>query len=64
MCFPSRSELSINDRSRVMTYLYLAIAASVLALTAWNLWTEKDWRKQATAAMVAIPLLLRVLLIK
>lgn len=47
-----------------MLYVYLAIAAAVLALTAWNLWTEKDWRKQATAAMVAVPLLLRVLLIK
>jgi hypothetical protein len=47
-----------------MKILYLGIAAAILALTAWNLWTEKDWRKQATAAMVAIPLLLRVLLIK
>jgi len=47
-----------------MTYLYLAIAACMLALTVWNLWTEKDWRKQASAAMVAIPLLLRVLMIK
>ncbi|MCX7024369.1 MAG: hypothetical protein NT080_07095 [Spirochaetes bacterium] len=47
-----------------MKIAYLTIAAAVLALTAWNLWTEKDWRKQATAAMVAIPLLLRVLLIK
>ena len=47
-----------------MTILYLCIAAGVLALTVWNLWTEKDWRKQASAAMVAIPLLLRVLLIK
>lgn len=47
-----------------MTYLYLAIAAFVLGLTVWNLWTEKDWRKQAAAAMVAVPLLLRVLMIK
>jgi hypothetical protein len=47
-----------------MKIVYLAIAAGGLALTAWNLWTEKDWRKQATAAMVAVPLLLRVLLIK
>jgi len=47
-----------------MKILYLVIAAAILALTAWNLWTEKDWRKQATAAMVAVPLLLRVLLIK
>jgi hypothetical protein len=47
-----------------MKIIYLAIAASVLALTVWNLWTGKDWRRQATAAMVAVPLLLRVLLIK
>lgn len=47
-----------------MKIIYLTIAAGVLVLTAWNLWTEKDWRKQATAAMVAVPLLLRVLLIK
>ncbi len=47
-----------------MKILYLVIAAAILALTAWNMWTEKDWRKQATAAMVAVPLLLRVLLIK
>jgi hypothetical protein len=48
----------------MMTLVYLAIAAGVLVLTVWNLWTEKDWRKQASAAMVAIPLLLRVFLIK
>jgi len=30
----------------------------------WELWTDKDWRRQATAAMVALPLLLRLLLIK
>jgi hypothetical protein len=44
--------------------IYLGIGAVVLGLTVWNLWTEKDWRKQATAAMVAVPLLLRVLLVK
>ena len=48
----------------MMTIVYLAIAAVILALTMWNLWTEKDWRKQASAAMVAIPLLLRVFLVK
>jgi len=47
-----------------MTIVYLAIAATILALAIWNLWTEKDWRKQCAAAMVALPLLLRVLLIK
>jgi len=47
-----------------MTAVYIAIAASVLALTVWNLWTEKDWRKQASAALVVIPLLLRLFLVK
>jgi hypothetical protein len=47
-----------------MTIVYIAICAAVLALTVWNLWTEKDWRKQCAAAMVALPLVLRVLRIK
>lgn len=47
-----------------MTAVYIAIAAAVLTLTIWNLWTEKDWRKQASAALVVIPLLLRVFLVK
>jgi hypothetical protein len=28
------------------------------------LWTSRDWREQALAALVLVPLLLRVLLIK
>jgi len=47
-----------------MFYVYLFIAAGVLALSIWNFLTEKDWRKQASIAMVIIPLLLRVFLIK
>ena len=47
-----------------MTAVYIALAATVLSLTVWNLWTEKDWRKQASAALVIIPLLLRVFLVK
>lgn len=47
-----------------MTAVYIAIAAAVLTLTIWNLWTEKDLRKQASAALVVIPLLLRVFLVK
>ena len=47
-----------------MFYIYLLIAAGVLALVVWNFLTEKDWKKQASIAMVIIPLLLRVLLIK
>ena len=47
-----------------MFFVYLAITAGVLALVIWNFVTEKDWRKQVGAAMVIIPLLMRLLLIK
>ena len=46
-----------------MFYIYLAIAAASLALIAWNFITEKDWKKQVGAAMLIVPLLLRVFLI-
>jgi hypothetical protein len=48
----------------MMTYIYLAILASVLALTVWSLVTSKKPSFQATAAMVIVPLLLRLFLIK
>ena len=47
-----------------MFYIYLLIAAAMLALSIWNFITETDWRKQAGIAMVIVPLLLRVFLIK
>ena len=47
-----------------MKIVYLTISAVILVLAVWNIWTEKDWRKQAGAAMVAIPLLLRIFLVK
>jgi len=47
-----------------MLIVYLIMTAIVLGLTVWNFVTEKDWRKQAAIAMVIIPLLMRVLLIK
>ena len=47
-----------------MRIVYLALTAGIFLLTVWNLWSEKDWRRQASAAMVALPLLLRILLIK
>ncbi|MEW6550341.1 MAG: hypothetical protein AB1407_12855 [Spirochaetota bacterium] len=48
----------------MMTYIYLAILASVLGLTVWCLVTSKKPSLQATAAMVIVPLLLRLFLIK
>jgi hypothetical protein len=45
-------------------YLYLTIVAAVLVLIVWNFLTEEDWRKKAADAMVIVPLLLRLFLIK
>ncbi len=46
-----------------MTYVYLAILAAVLGLVLWCLVTSKKPSFQATAAMVMVPLLLRLLMI-
>lgn len=48
----------------LMTLVYRGILALVLALVVRCCLTEKDFWKQATAALVVIPLLLRLLLIK
>jgi uncharacterized membrane protein len=48
----------------MMTYIYLAILASVLALVVWALVSSKKPSFQATAAMVIIPLVLRLFLVK
>jgi len=47
-----------------MTIIYLGILAAVLALVLWALVTSKKPSFQAAAAMVIVPLLLRLLLIK
>jgi hypothetical protein len=44
--------------------IYLAITAAVLALALWRLVAETKPTRQATAAMVIVPLLLRLLLVK
>lgn len=48
----------------MITLIYIAITAALLGLTVWTLYREKDPWLQATAAMVIVPLLLRVLGIK
>ena len=48
----------------MITWIYRGIVALVRAFTLWNLFTEKNWLKQCTAALVTIPLILRVLMIK
>lgn len=48
----------------VMTYFYLGLIAIVLALTIWNMFTEKKIVNQINAMMVIIPLVLRLFMIK
>ena len=47
-----------------MVILYRLIALFILAIIVWNALDEDDSYFQATAALVAIPILLRVLMIK
>lgn len=44
--------------------IYLAITAAVLGLAVWRLFADGKPTRQATAAMVVVPLLLRLLLVK
>lgn len=48
----------------MITLIYRAIIALVLFFTVWNLYTEKKLTLQANAALVVIPLVLRLLMIK
>lgn len=48
----------------MMMYIYLALVLYVLIMVALNLLEEKDLMKQLNAALVIIPLLLRILMIK
>lgn len=48
----------------MMMYIYLAIIFFILVLVVLNLLSEKNIPKQLNAAMVIIPLLLRLLMIK
>ena len=47
-----------------MFYIYLAIVLYVFILVLINLFIEKDFLKQLNAALVIIPLMLRLLMIK
>lgn len=48
----------------MMMYIYLALVLYVLIMVVLNLLEEKDLMKQVNAALVKIPLLLRILMIK
>lgn len=47
-----------------MTMIYQIITAAVIGLVGWNLFREKRVTEQLAAALVLLPLLLRVLMIK
>ncbi|MBE0635004.1 hypothetical protein IH601_03310 [Candidatus Bipolaricaulota bacterium] len=47
-----------------MTIIYQVITASVILLVGWNLFREKRLVEQMATALVLIPLILRVLMIK
>lgn len=48
----------------MMTIIYRVILAGIVALIGWNLFTEEKLTLQLNSAMVFIPLVLRVLMIK
>lgn len=48
----------------LLTIIYLAIIAVLLFFIIWNMLTEKDIMVQIDAALVIIPLVLRLFLIK
>ncbi len=48
----------------MFTIIYRLIVAMVLALTVWNLFSDKRTINQINAALVLIPLILRALMVK
>lgn len=48
----------------MMMYVYLALLFYVLVMVVANVLTEKNITKQLNAALVIIPLILRILFIK
>lgn len=48
----------------ILTWIYWAITLLMIVLVLRSLYREKSLREQIVAAMVLIPLLLRVLMIK
>ena len=48
----------------MITLIYRGIVGLVLVFTVWNLFSEKKLMDQANAALVVIPLILRLLMIK
>ena len=47
----------------MITIVYQLIVAMAIAIIVWELFTQKDIKMQANAAIVLIPLILRVLMV-
>lgn len=45
-------------------WCYWSLVLLVVVALARLLWTSKDWREQALAALVLVPMILRLLLVK
>ncbi len=48
----------------MITLIYRGIVGLVLVFTVWNLFSDKKLLNQANAALVVIPMILRLLMIK
>lgn len=48
----------------MITLIYRLLLVIILFFVVWNLFDEEDIFKQANAAMLVIPLILRILMIK
>lgn len=48
----------------MLMFIYLGIVLLLLVFILWNMFTEKDVLAQIDAALVIVPLVLRLLLIK
>jgi len=48
----------------VLHWTYVVLAALVVYLVVRELFEQKDWRTQATLALVLVPLVLRILHVK
>lgn len=48
----------------MLTLIYRALIALVLVFVVWNIWKDEDIRNQANGAIVIIPFILRLLMIK
>ncbi len=48
----------------MLFWIYIAITLFIAVIVVVELFSEKDWKKQVALAMLLLPFVLRVLLIK